>query len=103
MDDVVQHPWRVWLRDSKWQSLLQFDGTAGSGSEDALEEVLTSLMQWAVRVVGASEKSIGGTEVSPKIALEPQSARHKMIFKYETYMNTKPKEQASVLGFFWDF
>eukprot|EP00434_Breviolum_minutum_P009615 symbB.v1.2.008465.t1/scaffold474.1/size199077/8 len=38
MDDVVQHPWRVWLRDSKWQSLLQFDGTAGSGSEDALEE-----------------------------------------------------------------
>lgn len=65
--------WRVWLRDSKWQSLLQFDGTAGSGSEDALEEVLTSLMQWAVRVVGASEKSRGGTEVSQKIALEPQN------------------------------
>ena len=69
MDDVCSTH-GVWLRDSKWQSLLQFDGTVGSGSEDALEEVPTSLMQWAVIVVGASENSIDGTEVSQKIALE---------------------------------
>lgn len=78
----------------RWNGGLWFGGCVRRGPD--IVDAMACESGWGQREVdrwyrGLSKDSVGTTE---------QSARHTMIFKYETYMNTKPKEQASVLGFF---